>query len=433
MKKILLSAFTMTVFVNAYSQLSWTQQNSGFSSTSTGISTIAIADNNTAWGLGYDGAVLPANFQTFSRTTNGGTTWTAGSINVGNSNYLISDLTAISGTTAWVTATPTSGGNGGGVWKTTNSGATWTKQTSASFSSAASFANTIHFWDANNGVAMGDPTGTLFEIYTTSDGGTNWTKLTSASVAPAVSGEFGYVHLKEVAGDNIWFGTSTGRIFKSPNKGATWTVVSTPLSDFGGTASSGKIALKDANTAWILSSSGTVYSTTNGGTNWTPLPTTLTQESDITFVPGSTSTLIAVGNGTGSSISNDGGTSWTTIENLNSIVSVAALNTSTIFGGGFNTSATVGGAFKLSGSLAVNDVINKKNNFLSVYPNPTKGEVNIKTDKKIKSTSLMDLSGKVISRGNSEKVNLNSVTKGTYLLQVEFTDGSTKTEKIIKD
>lgn len=433
MKKILLSVFTLTIFANVYSQASWAQQNSAFTSTSTGISTMAIADNNNAWGLGYDGSATAANFQTFTRTTNGGTTWTAGSINVGNSSYLVSDLTAVSATTAWVTATPTAGGNGGGVWKTTNSGTTWTKQTTASFSSAASFANTIHFWDDNNGVAMGDPTGTLFEIYTTANGGTNWTKLTAASVAPATAGEYGYVHLKEVAGDNVWFGTSTGRIFKSANKGATWTVVSTPLSDFGGTAASGKIALKDANTAWILSSLGTVYSTTNGGTTWTTLPTTLSQVSDITYVPGTTSTLIAVGNGTGSSISNNGGTSWSTIENSNSIVSIAALNASTIFGGGFNTSTTTGGVYKLTGSLAVNNIANLKSTQMNIFPNPTKGEVNIKTDKKIKSTSVLDLSGKVISRGNSENVNLSSVAKGTYLLQVEFTDGSSKTEKIIKD
>lgn len=433
MKKILLSVFPLTIFANVYSQASWAQQNSAFTSTSTGISTMAIADNNNAWGLGYDGSATAANFQTFTRTTNGGTTWTAGSINVGNSSYLVSDLTAVSATTAWVTATPTAGGNGGGVWKTTNSGTTWTKQTTASFSSAASFANTIHFWDDNNGVAMGDPTGTLFEIYTTANGGTNWTKLTAASVAAATAGEYGYVHLKEVAGDNVWFGTSTGRIFKSANKGATWTVVSTPLSDFGGTAASGKIALKDANTAWILSSLGTVYSTTNGGTTWTTLPTTLSQVSDITYVPGTTSTLIAVGNGTGSSISNNGGTSWSTIENSNSIVSIAALNASTIFGGGFNTSTTTGGVYKLTGSLAVNNIANQKSTQMNIFPNPTKGEVNIKTDKKIKSTSVIDLSGKVISRGNSEKVNLSSVAKGTYLLQVEFTDGSSKTEKIIKD
>lgn len=433
MKKILLSAFALTLGANAYSQLSWTQQNSSFTVATTGINNIAIVDNNVAWALGYDGSPTEANYQTFSRTTNSGTTWSAGPINVGNTNYIISDLTAVSGTTAWVTATPNSGGNGGGVWKTTNSGSTWTKQTTASFSSTASFANTIHFWDDNNGVAMGDPTGTLFEIYTTTNGGSNWTKLTATSVAPAISGEFGYVHLKEVAGDNIWFGTSAGRVFKSANKGLTWTVVSTPISDFGSTTSSGKIALKDANTAWILSDLGTVYSTTNGGTNWTTLPTTLTQTSDITYVPGTTSTLIAVGNGTGSSVSFNGGTTWTTIESTNSMVSVAALNTSTVFGGGFNTSSTAGGVYKSSGSLGVSNAINQKINNLSIYPNPTKGEVNIKTDKKIKSTTVLDLSGKVLTIASSETVNLSAFTKGTYLVKIEFADGSSKTEKIIKD
>lgn len=433
MKKILLSAFALTLGANAYSQLSWTQQNSSFTIATTGINNISIVDNNVAWALGYDGSPTEANYQTFSRTTNSGTTWTAGSINVGNANYIISDLTAVSGTTAWVTATPTAGGNGGGVWKTTNSGSTWTKQTSASFSSSASFANTIHFWDDNNGVAMGDPTGTLFEIYTTTNGGTNWTKLTSASVAPAINDEYGYVHLKEVAGDNIWFGTSAGRIFKSANKGANWTVVSTPISDFGSTTSSGKIALKDANTAWILSDLGTVYSTTNGGTNWTTLPTTLAQASDITYVPGTTSTLIAVGNGTGSSVSFNGGTTWTTIESTSTMVSVAALNTSTVFGGSFNTSSTVGGVYKSSGSLGVNDATIQKRNNLSIYPNPTKGEINIKTDKKIKSSTVLDLSGKVLLQTSSEKANISSFTKGTYLLKVEFADGTSKTEKIIKD
>lgn len=69
----------------------------------------------------------------------------------------------------------------------------------------------------------------------------------------------------------------------------------------------------------------------------------------------------------------------------------------------------------------------------SIYPNPTKGEINIKTDKKIKSSTVLDLSGKVLLQTSSEKVNISSFTKGTYLLKVEFADGTIKTEKIIKD
>ncbi|MGO4707848.1 T9SS type A sorting domain-containing protein [Chryseobacterium sp. 2TAF14] len=84
----------------------------------------------------------------------------------------------------------------------------------------------------------------------------------------------------------------------------------------------------------------------------------------------------------------------------------------------------------LASTLSTDEVSKSKT---SIYPNPTKGEINIKTDKKIKSTTVLDLSGKVLTTGSSEKVNLSAFTKGTYLVKVEFSDGSSKTEKIIKN
>ncbi len=84
----------------------------------------------------------------------------------------------------------------------------------------------------------------------------------------------------------------------------------------------------------------------------------------------------------------------------------------------------------LAATLSTNEVSKSKTN---IYPNPTKGEINIKTDKKIKSSTVYDLSGKVLLQNNSEKINISSFAKGTYLLKVEFADGSTKTEKVIKD
>jgi hypothetical protein len=84
----------------------------------------------------------------------------------------------------------------------------------------------------------------------------------------------------------------------------------------------------------------------------------------------------------------------------------------------------------LATTLSTNEVSKSK---ASIYPNPTKGEITIKTDKKIKSSTVIDLSGKVLLQTSSEKVDISSFTKGTYLLKVEFADGSTKTEKIIKN
>lgn len=83
-----------------------------------------------------------------------------------------------------------------------------------------------------------------------------------------------------------------------------------------------------------------------------------------------------------------------------------------------------------TGILSTDEVSKSKTN---IYPNPTKGEITIKTDKKIKSSTVVDLSGKVLLQTSSEKVDISSFTKGTYLLKVEFADGSIKTEKIIKN
>src|SRR5690606_3935422 len=137
MKNFLLPVFAaLSICASAQT---WTQQSTGFLLPSTGVNPVRIVDANTAWALGYDGSVTAANFQSFTKTTNGGTTWTPGTINVGNPLSLVSDLTAVSATTAWVSATPTAGGPGGGVWKTTDGGATWSKQTTAAYSSAGSF------------------------------------------------------------------------------------------------------------------------------------------------------------------------------------------------------------------------------------------------------------------------------------------------------
>ena len=342
---------------------------------------------------------------------------------------MISDISAISSTTAWTIATYDVGGTGGGVWKTTDGGSTWNKQTTATFSSPASFGNVVHFFDANNGFCQGDPTGTLFEIYTTTNGGTNWTKLTSGSVAPAQSGEAGYVHSRAVAGDNAWFGTSKGRLFKTANKGATWTVVSTPISDFGSAVSSGTFTLKDANNAWILASTGVVYSTTNGGTTWTA-GSTLPQTNSITYVPGTTATLIAVGNGTGSTISTNGGTTWTPIEASNPFVSVAALNGSTIYGGSFNANTFTGGVFKLSQLLATQE--NKINSGIVIYPNPTADFITIKTDEKIKLVTIFDIMGrKMEAQLAGNVIDVRDLEAGTYIINIETTNGRS-TEKFIK-
>lgn len=84
-----------------------------------------------------------------------------------------------------------------------------------------------------------------------------------------------------------------------------------------------------------------------------------------------------------------------------------------------------------SGTLGTNETLKTKAN-TAIYPNPTKGEINIKTDKKIKSTSVIDMAGKTLTTAESSKTDISTLPKGTYLMKVDFEDGTSTTEKIIK-
>jgi photosystem II stability/assembly factor-like uncharacterized protein len=124
----------------------------------------------------------------------------------------IFDLDAVFGTTAYVMATKSTGGSGGGVWKTSDGGVTWTKQTTVPFNVTTSFPNVVKFFDANNGFLMGDSDAAgVFEIFTTSNGGTTWSKVPAANI-PAAPDEFGYTGLKARVEDTVWFGTNLGRV-----------------------------------------------------------------------------------------------------------------------------------------------------------------------------------------------------------------------------
>ena len=213
MKKLLLtfSLIALTSTINAQ----WVTQNTNFTADSRGLSQISIVDANTVWALAYDGSGGGANVQEFTRTTDGGTTWTPGTINVGDTTLEINNISPVSATTAWASAivnlgTPTGPNASDGVGtivKTTNGGANWTPQCAACFQTVgSSFLNGVYFFNANVGVAYGDPVGADFEIWRTTDGGANWTQVPASSINGAsgpLSGEYGYNSTPIAAGGTL--------------------------------------------------------------------------------------------------------------------------------------------------------------------------------------------------------------------------------------
>ncbi|MDF2552505.1 MAG: C-terminal target protein [Chryseobacterium sp.] len=91
--------------------------------------------------------------------------------------------------------------------------------------------------------------------------------------------------------------------------------------------------------------------------------------------------------------------------------------------------------FGNTATLSINDVntvpVNKRS-VISVYPNPTSDILNIKTDSKINNVSVTDMTGRKVSvKLDGDKVDVKSLSAGTYLINVETKDGIS-TEKFIK-
>lgn len=446
MKKLLLTGFAL-VSMAAQAQ-SWTAQATNFPA-NFGVDEIKIVDASTAWTFAYDGSGAGTYPKIVSLTTNGGTTWTAKTVVGPGANALISDITAIDGSTAWIVTAPSgAGANANKIYKTTNGGTAWTQQ--ASGFAAASFGNQIHFWDANNGWVCGDPIAGKFEMYKTANGGTSWTAVAGAP-APfgGQGGEFSYVGVKEVVGDKIWIGTDLGRILQSPDRGVTWTGNFSPVLDFGGvttSGSSGSMAFKDANNGVLIAVDGdttaSIYATTDGGVTWgAPLtPTGPWYFGDITYVPGTANTYVSTGINSaddaymGSSYSTDGGLTWTAIDATEQRGKVKFLNPTTGWAGQFSDgTAGTTGIMKFNGdlALAVNDATVQS--ALKVYPNPATDVVNVSANKDIKSVTVIDLSGKKVQSFKGGKdINVSSLTKGTYILQVYYGNGAVENTKLIK-
>jgi PKD repeat protein len=344
------TTITKTAYINVtlepYGE--WIRQNSGFATANRGINHISIVDANTVWAVGYDGSGGTANVQQFTKTTNGGSTWTAANINVGNTGLGISMIHALDANTAWLAAYPTAAGQTGGIWKTTNGGTTWTRQTTATFNNAASFTNVVYFWNANEGVCQGDPINGEYEIYRTTNGGTTWTLVPGANIVNPLSGEYGYTRGIEVIGDTVWCTTNTGRILRSTNRGQNWSAFTSPVADFGGASMSANMSFGSGNNGIIVDVNRVVYRTTNGGQTWSTVTSTGTVfNTGLCWIP-NTNIVFSTGAGagaSGSSYSEDGGTTWNIIDTEQHLY-VEFKNPSVGWSGWFNASATSNGMWK---------------------------------------------------------------------------------------
>ena len=311
-----------------YAQLNrdsgWVEQASGFWEASRGVNYIHAVDENIVWASGYDGSGSNLPVQEFTRTVNGGELWEADTIGgTAPSDGDIAMICAIDEYTAWV---PIHSGAIQGIWKTSDGGVNWVHQDTALYSGSGSFPNVVHFWNENDGWCQGDPVDGYFEMYTTTDGGDTWTRVPSEDIPAPNTGEYGTVGYYDVLGDTVWFGTqcstNPGRVFKSTDKGYTWTVADTPFPSSGWV----DVRMKDDMNGLAMdkrSGGSLLAETSDGGETWTSItPTGYFFDYDIAYIPGTENMWITTGAATGdsgASYSLDGGYTWVNYDEVSGV------------------------------------------------------------------------------------------------------------------
>ncbi|MBS1535862.1 MAG: T9SS type A sorting domain-containing protein [Bacteroidetes bacterium] len=452
MKKLLLFASLVLALPSIAQTTFWTEYPTSQPAASTGMRSISIVDDNIAWLSNSCGTSGCTAIRRYSRSVNGGTVWNTGVVDLGatSADLEIANIHGVDENTAFAAVFPKAS-SPGGIWKTTDAGTTWVKQSTASFNDAASFTNLVYFWNANEGLAMGDPANGYFEIYRTTNGGTNWTRVGSTpALVPIDPQEYGLTNQFTTNGDNIWIGTTFGRILKSSDRGVTWSVYQSPIPDFGGGingSGSGDMAFTDANNGLLQTDAYELFATSDGGANWTALTVaadTALKNFGISEIPGQPNVYISVGEdllnspNRGSAFTINGGVDWVHIPDTDEVDGgvVAFLNNNTGFASGFSTSAAVGGIWKWNGlDLLANTAFSADKLFTAYINNATRTlQVN---GKNIANVAVYDVLGKQVFNSSytsvdNVSINVDSFNSGVYMVKVASAEGNASTIKVIK-
>jgi photosystem II stability/assembly factor-like uncharacterized protein len=318
-----LVAITATTGFTSPPDPSWVLTPTGVTARLRGLSAVSA---RVAWASGSAGTVL--------RTVDGGRTWqSVGPPGVADLQFR--DIEAFDARHA--VALSIGEGELSRIYRTADGGYTWTE--TFRNTDPLAFYDCMAFFDQRHGLALSDPVDGKFRIVATADGGRSWRVLPSGGMPAALPGEFAFaasgtclvtaargdddragVARDDDRGGPAWFATgggATARVFRSGDRGRTWTVADTAVPS-GPTAGIYSLAFRDARNGVAVGGDFTTptvapdaaAASRDSGRAWV----TATAEpgeyrSGSSWVPHAGRRVLAVGP-TGSDVSDDGGRTW---------------------------------------------------------------------------------------------------------------------------
>ncbi|MEI8081078.1 MAG: YCF48-related protein, partial [Actinomycetes bacterium] len=305
------------------------------STTSTvGLSGVQMVSATDGWAVGGAGVIL--------KTTTAGATW------LPQTSPTLAGLSAIS-------FAPSSNGSIGyfvgnaslpnwTIYKTTNSGVTWTAVNGLGVTGATNLTG-VSCFDANNAVAVG----TNGQIRHTIDGGTTWLNQSQNN-----AGANALRDVKMINAATIKVIGDVGMVFTTSDGGNFWT---TPM--VGTTATYQTSYFIDANHGWAAGTNGTIIRTTDAGQTWTTLASGITTWRSIHFADANNGWVVGDGGAIQHTI--DGGVTWTsqtanskTTQQLNGVWALSSSTAIAVGNGGTIVKTANGGStwtIKPSGTL----------------------------------------------------------------------------------
>ena len=210
------------------------------------------------------------------------------------------------------------------------------------------FYDAMKFWNATDGIAIGDTVDGCLSIIITRDGGTTWKKLKCTDLPKGIEGEGAFAASNsniELFGEKAWIATTSGRVFFSDDKGNTWTTIATPIINNKETQGMYSLDFYNENIGFAIGGDFTEpeemrankIKTMDGGKTWQVVADNQEPgyKSCVQYVPNSGGQdLMAIGF-TGIHYSDNGGSSWRQLSE-EGFYTVRFLNDSIAFAAGRN-------------------------------------------------------------------------------------------------
>lgn len=265
-----------------------------------------------------------------------------------------------------------------------------------------------------------------------------------------------YIYIDPLNENNLTI-SQGARIYKSSDKGQSWTQISSGLEDLVDFVEDWDYETlldlitnvtknpMDENVLYMSSTKG-VYKSNDNGLNWNKLYNQFTNK---IHVSDKTNGHLIAGSyyGTGPNvnsqlhISSDDGQTWRTVELFeNFYIQTSHFLTSSDVEF-FDTYAHV--YISTSGfgiaryvvdfeSLTIGEPEFISNKSLTIFPNPSSDFIHLKSEEKIKTVEIYSITGQLMHKGNKEKINVSSFSPGVYILKSILENGQSASKKFIK-